>query len=186
MVLVGDSITAGYSAGRADAALVHRLASLRPAWFIINYSWGGASIGPYRQRQGLFPGFLQLWPQVVVIMLGTNDFGNGVDIQLFRKSYDQFLNALSTHYEPTVVCVTPLGSRDESLVNCMGKTMQDYRDVIASVCSSHGLGVVDGRRLLPVSQRYFADAQQIHPNAEGYAIMAENLANALEQYVAKR
>src|SRR5437870_9370053 len=81
MVIAGDSIAAGFSAGRADATLVHHLASLRPAWFIANYSAGGASMGPYALRSGLSAeAVLALWPQTVVIMLGTNDCGFGVPL----------------------------------------------------------------------------------------------------------
>ncbi len=184
MVIVGDSIAAGFSAGRADATLVHHLASLRPSWFIANYSAGGASMGPYALRTGASAAaILPLWPQVVVIMLGTNDCGFNVPLPAFRKSYEEFVDLLSKYYQPTVICVTPLRQVNEMMANQAGYTMPEYRDAIGEVCSKRGLAVIDGRRLLPFEPRYFADPWSIHPSADGYALFARNLAAELDRYV---
>ncbi len=187
MAIVGDSIAGGFTAGRADATLVHHLASLRPGWFIANYSAGGASMGPYAQRPGLSASaILPLWPRVVTIMLGTNDCGFAVPLPTFREHYEEFVDQLLTYYRPVVVCVTPLRQRNETVANQAGYTMSQYRDAIAEVCGSRGLGVIDGRRLLPFEPRYFADPWRVHPNAEGYALFARNLAQELDQYMPAR
>ena len=187
MVVVGDSVAAGFSAGRADATLVHHLAALRPSWFIANYSAGGASMGPYALRASEnASAILPLWPQVVVIMLGTNDCGFAVPLPAFRKSYEEFVDLLLKYYQPVVVCVTPLLQQDEMQQNRAGHTMPEYRAVIGEVCSGRGLGVIDGRGLLPLERRYFADVGSVHPNADGYALFARNLARELDRYVAKR
>ncbi len=187
MAIVGDSIAGGFTAGRADATVVHQLASLRPAWFIANDSAGGASMGPYAARSGLSAtAILPLWPQAVVIMLGTNDCGFAVPLPTFRQRYEEFVDLLLKYYQPVVVCVTPLRQLNETAANQAGYTMPQYRDAIREVCGSRGLGVIDGRRLLPFEPRYFADPWRVHPNAEGYALFARNLAEELDQYMPAR
>jgi lysophospholipase L1-like esterase len=184
MVIVGDSVAAGFSAGRADATLVYHLASLRPQWFVVNYSIGGASIGPSDLRNGLGPaGIVPLWARMVVIMLGTNDFGFGVPLDKFRQHYAEFIDGLRLYYQPTIVCVTPLTQAAESEPNRAGVTMETYRDTIRDVCEERRVGVVDGRRLVPFASRYFSDFPPVHPNADGYARMARALAAELDRYV---
>jgi len=164
--------------------LVYRLASLRPQWFIVNYSVLGAAMGSSEARNGLSAGgIVPLWARVVVIMLGANDFGYGVPLERFREQYGEFIDGLRGYYSPAIICVTPLMEGIESQPNRIGVTMQAYRDAIRDVCDARGAGVVDGRRLLPYDGRYFADFPRVHPNADGYARMSRNLAAELDSHI---
>jgi len=119
---------------------------------------------------------VELWPNVVVIALGTNDYVSDVSLRKFAAGYRAALNKLSS--VATVVCVTPYrrSDRSEARPNAVGLLPNAYREAVRSVCEERGRIVLDGFEALP-SESYLADG--LHPNDAGHQRIAEWLEQRL-------
>jgi lysophospholipase L1-like esterase len=181
MTFAGDSIIQGYGATTAGHTVVNRLGELRPHWWIMNYSFGGASVTGTSQWASLNANYiLPLYGNPIVVFLGTNDWGSGIAIVKFRISYSNFLRVLDRSH-PQVICVTPIWRKDEDTPNSVGLTLDDYRKAITQICAADRHPVIDGSSLIPHDPKNYIDG--LHPNDAGYAYYARNLAEALDKFV---
>ncbi len=164
----GDSITHGFRATDTTASYPYLLAKAK-GWACANVGFGsrqcvagdGALIAAQR-------------PDVVTILIGVNDCLGSVPIETYRARYAGLLDALRAG-APTaaVYAITPL--------SCPGKwkgtdNLEAYREAVRTLARERKdprLFVVEGPDLIPSEARYFADG--LHPNDEGFRLMAENL-----------
>lgn len=110
---------------------------------------------------------------IVIMNLGSNDWGLNVPLVDFRAAYSALLASLPLG--PFVVCVTPIWRDDEAMTNANGDTLEDFRIVISEVCAGHT--VLDGRQAIPNYDCYFLDGK--HPNRLGNRRLARFLADGL-------
>jgi lysophospholipase L1-like esterase len=179
IVLVGDSISAGAGASSPKRAYAFRLErALVREHRVVNYSRGGwsvaADVGVIDPAD--VPGAAALAPDVVVLALGTNDYGGGLPLDDFRAGYQAALEALAA--VGTVVCVTPYRRSDawEATRNAAGGVPSDYRAAVRAACEAAGRIPLDGFEALP-SQAFLPDG--IHPNDAGHSRIAKWLEKAL-------
>jgi len=173
IVLVGDSISAGVGASSPRRAYAWQLErSLSRSHRVVNYSRGGWAVSG---EVGIsdpanFLGAAALWPDVVVIALGTNDYGVGVPLEDFIAGYEAALQTLGP--VETVVCVTPYRRSDlsEATPNTAGLLLDDYRTAVHGVCEADGRIVLDGIEAMP-SESMLGDG--LHPNDVGHNRIAK-------------
>ncbi len=111
-------------------------------------------------------------PSTILLAVGTNDYGLCQwDVASFRIAYAALLSDLHEALpNANVVCQTPIVRSFDTLY--CGATLQQYRDAIASVCSSESwMNVVDGRDILDIG-----DTDGLHPTTSGYAKYAKRIA----------
>jgi lysophospholipase L1-like esterase len=181
MIFAGDSIMLGIGSTSAANTVVGRLVSLKPHWYIRNYSFEGAAVsggGDYSMDPSAV---VKLHGDTIVVLLGTNDWNNGIAESIFKTDYSNFITSLEV-LRPTIVCVTPIWRADEGTRNKAGNTIAQLRSDIASICSGRGHSVIDGLSLVPSKGSYYTPGG-IHPNDDGYACYANNLAAALSPYL---
>jgi len=179
VVLVGDSISAGAGASSPRRAYAFQLEqALSRRHRVVNYSRGGWTVEGNAAvfNPASFPGAAALWPDVVVIALGTNDYGVGVPLDEFSAGYASALDSLASI--PTVVCVTPYRRSDlsETTLNAAGLLPSAYRGAVRAACEAAGRIVLDGFEAMP-SESLLADG--LHPNDAGHARIAKWLEKAL-------
>jgi lysophospholipase L1-like esterase len=178
LVLVGDSITQGESSGDSRITLSSLLqARTKGLWYVNNYGHNGDGFSP-NPFTAHVPDAFDAWSTGgrTIILLGTNDYARHMDLVAFGTAYTTFLNNVG-YFRPAPICVTPIWRVNETTVNQVGATLQDYRDAITVVCHAWGAPVIDGLTLIPHDPSYYADG--LHPNAAGYNVMARNLVSAL-------
>ncbi len=181
IVLVGDSISAGDGSSSPRRAYAWQLErSLSRRHRVVNYSRGAWSVSG---TAGIvdpahFPGAALLFPAVVVIILGTNDYAVGVPLDAFLAGYQAALGTFGN--VETVVCVTPYRRSDlsEATPNSAGLLPLDYREAVRAACEADGRIALDGFEALP-SESLLGDG--LHPNDAGHHRIAKWLTAELSE-----
>jgi lysophospholipase L1-like esterase len=182
IVIIGDSIQTGINLEDASAqasATLQRLgnvivqnfsrpgARLTDAGFVPGMHDAGQAIGllhgPYGHLDGL------------VINLGTNDWAQNADLDVFERDYDALLASLPPGLR--VVCMGPTWSAEEGRPNAGGHTKDDFRAATRRACGARGIPYIEGRDAIPASRRYFPDG--VHPDDAGHELMGRWLRDQL-------
>ena len=178
MACVGDSITAGVGAARGKSYPAQLGQLLGDRWEVRNFGNSGSTLlnkgnKPY-QKQKQFSGALAYNPQVVIIMLGTNDTKPNN-----WKLKDQFVAdylALLGHFskleaKPRIfVCyAVPVPGKGNFGINEAG--VQEQRPMIAKIAKQAEVGVIDMHAALADRPETLPD--RVHPNTEGAGLMAK-------------
>jgi len=182
-MIMGDSIQAGTGLTNASA-LTSNLLSSTANVIVHNFSSPGARMTDV----GFFPGMTHdgmcvqqvhgfFGIQGLIVTLGTNDWGGGVDMNTFTNAYTALLNTIPQNIP--VVCVTPIWRSDENTPNpTSGLVLNHIRFAAAVACASKGFPYIDGSALVPHDRLYYsepANQTALHPNDLGHMQMATNL-----------
>ena len=185
---IGDSITygAGVAATRKTDAWTFILQKrLGGSFQVLNYGVSGATL----QREGDFPyrriGFLKrlkkVQPELIVLMLGTNDSKPyNWDEARFAREYEELVQELKDKPWPhRLVLMTPPRAFPEEKTGVVAFDIENepIRDVIRPLVFSLGqkyeLQVIDLYALTEEHPEYFGDG--VHPNGLGNRVLAEYL-----------
>ena len=108
-------------------------------------------------------------PDILIVMTGSFDRKFGTSIPVFKKNLERFTETFRTAAPNTkIVFVTPLE-----------KSAAPYTAAIREFGKKQKIRVIEGAHLLPDSPRYYS-RNRVTPNAEGAALLAENLAKLLQ------
>jgi len=113
----------------------------------------------------------------LVVSLGTNDWGAGVDLEDFSRTYRAFLAALPPSLH--VACMGMTWSAAEATLNTKGNSMDEFPDAIRATCTAMGKVYLDGKDAIPHSSEYFRDG--FHPNDRGHRFMGAFLVHRLRE-----
>jgi len=177
MVCLGDSIT---QAGAYVSALQ---TALGKQWVVTNLGNSGATLlkkgdKPY-SRLPQFAQAIQLKPDVVTIMLGTNDSkpGNWTNKAEFEADYKSMIDDLKKANRKVVIycCVPPPAGGNKWSIN--GTVIKDeVGPLVRKVAKDTGCYVIDlqepltGKNVIP---------DGVHPNVDGHKLMAASIYQAL-------
>jgi lysophospholipase L1-like esterase len=183
---VGDSITygAGIADRKNDSYPVQLGRMLGPEWQVRNFGVSGATLlnkgdRPYTKQKQYQPA-LEFKPDIVVIMLGTNDSKpqNWSHKDDFVADYKSLIGAFRTANPAAKVYVClPVpafpggyGIREEVIA-------PDVLSMVKQVASETGATLIDLHTALIGYGSSFPD--KIHPNASGAHVMAATVYQAL-------
>ncbi len=185
LACVGDSITAGVGAGRGKSWPDQVRGMLGENWDVKGFGVSGTTLlkngdNPY-QRQGAFKAAKDFNPDVVVIMLGTNDT-KPQNWKLFKKDFEADYKDMATQFAETAnkprifVCYPPfVGKNGNWGINEPNVLLEI--PVIKKVAKEMKLGVVDVHGATNGKTGLFPD--NVHPNAEGATVLAATVFKAL-------
>ena len=177
VLVVGDSITAGYGVGAAEAWPA--LLAERTGWQVIAAGVNGDRTAGGRER---LPALLEAnAPQALVIELGGNDMLRGVPDAIIVANLDVMIDAAVAAHARVVLMAVP---RPNALGALTGFSAATFYGELAR---RRGVALVE--RALPAvlsDSRLKLDA--LHPNAEGHRALAEKAVEELAAIglVAKR
>ena len=196
IVCLGDSLTAGYGSNPTDlldksAAYPARLQE-KVNVEVINSGTSGITTGVALSQLDL--DVKDYNPQIVVIELGANDFFKSIDISTTQQNLQDIISYVSDRnakiylakfYTDTVARdflenVELLG--DEVVTDPAEQTaiIASLDDMFSSLESSNDIELIEDI-WSGVWGVYMYD--EVHPNADGYTIMAENYFNAMQPYL---
>lgn len=177
----GDSITVGFlDLKRRDLRLTTsnnypnilqgRLRSLDPAWRVVNRGVGGEVTGQGVRR---FPSVLQLdKPGFVLIMEGINDASQCLDSDAAINNLRTMVNAAKANRSiPIIGTVTPSFRNDpcaDDVIDAINIGIHAFATADNVVVAEIFNGM-NQRDLFGISP----DRDPIHPNEQGYAVMAD-------------
>lgn len=180
---VGDSITYGYGASdrntKSYPALLQGMLGSR--YTVRNFGWGGASYSGLTRiyTEGTeFRDSLEFLPDVVIIMLGTNDTNTWKDTGASMKEYAQDMvrayKALKSH--PAVFICTPIqryiGETNNTIIG------EEIVPIFRTLAEEEDCFFVNLYDETADWQDNLMDG--LHPNDTGYAKLAEMIYSALE------
>lgn len=176
ILFLGDSLTVGYGveAGQAFPALIQsRIDDLGWNFRVVNAGQSGDTTdGGLRRLQWL----LRAKIHILVLGLGINDGLRGLPVNLIRKNLQTIIDRTKSKYPGVIIVLAGMQAPPN-----MGR---DYTSRFSAVYPE--LAKRNGVRLIPFLLEGVAGnaalnlPDGIHPTAEGYQIVAENVWKVLE------
>lgn len=171
----GDSITQGSTAVQTSRSYFWQVTKHFDL-HSMNFGIGGIRFQP----EGLED--VGYDPDLVLISLGTNNFGSNKPMELLQTNCPAYFDKIKALYPKCkIVCITPIWRADGDEVKALG-TIHDARKLIAAEAQKRDLIVIDGWDLVPHQTELYADLR-LHPNAEGFDHYSKNLIAQLTPYL---
>ena len=195
VVCAGDSITFGTGIADPDKdSYPVQLSGMLGEHFIVkNCGVSGKTVSDlssdsYRMTDA-YNASLQEQPDVVVLMLGTNDAKpeNWKGKEVFREQYKELLlSYLSLESSPDIYICTPASAykspdwqEEGYLYGITEARLEAVRDVIHETAKEKGVHLIDICQVTKEHPEWYTD-DGIHPNERGAQAIAEAVKEALE------
>ena len=178
IVAMGDSLTSGLGVAPEQSypAQLERLLREKGYDFkVINAGISGETSSGARSR---IEWILKLKPHIVILETGANDGLRGIDPPLVEENIDRIVVRLKEQHVTVVLAgmmmVTNLGEEYVTAFNSMYPRLARKHDLILMPFFLQDVATEAAKN----------QADGIHPNAEGYRIIAANLLPFVEQAIA--
>jgi len=168
LLLLGDSITHGYSASKVTASWAYLLCGLKSVQMISEGYGSLTTVGAYGTTAATGSG-----AYAVTVALGYNDFAAQTALVTFQTAYQLLLtNIRAALPSAKIYVITPIYSTSTNTT-----PLSDYRTYIGNAVTAVGDGntvLIDGLSLMTNNSNRLSDG--IHPNDTGSAEIATALA----------
>lgn len=125
-------------------------------------------------------------PDIILIYIGFNDFGNGIEISAFEKAYKHMLMRIGRLYpDASVICATLMktcvrGDADwEFPERYAGTAFEEYNNAIRRCCQRENILLAD---LADTGLRY-ETLDGSHPTADGHLTLSTAWINFLQNNI---
>jgi len=178
LACVGDSITQGFGAASGMSWPDQIIKMLGAKWEVKNFGVSGTTLlnsgdNPY-QKQGAFKNAKEFNPDVVVIMLGTNDTKpqNWKNKAKFEADYiDMIKQFVALPSKPRVfICYPPYIAGNGNYGITEPNTKEEI-SMVNKVAKTMKVGVIDVHGALKRKDALIPD--RVHPNTEGATVIAK-------------
>jgi len=181
---VGDSITAGVGAGGGQAYPAQLGRMLGSKWEVRNFGVSGCTLlnhgdNPY-QKQGAFKAALAYKPDVVVIMLGTNDTKpqNWKHKDQLAADYKDLIGQFAKlPSKPRIFICRPVPVPGSGNWGINEGGVKEEIPIIDKVAEETASSVIDMHAALADHPEMLPD--RVHPNTAGATVMAKAACKAL-------
>lgn len=181
---VGDSITQGSGAEKGKSYPSQLQELLGEKWKVMNYGVGGRTLMdsgnmPYMKEKA-YQAALASEPDVVVIMLGTNDSkpNNWDKKEGFVPDYTKLVKSFQElKSKPRIWICRPCPVPGAGNYGINEAAVQEQIPLIDKLANDMGLEVIDMHAALEKTPELLPD--RVHPNTEGAGKMAEAAFTAL-------
>jgi len=168
LLLLGDSITQGYTADKSRGSYANRLADAL-GFELFNLGYGGEIFHP-----ALLERPPAVRPDAVLIAYGTNDWSVRSSRSLFEQDVEAFLDRTAALWpEAFRVLMTPLWRTDWQNNVPIGLRFGELRHYLEKEADRRGFFVIPGEEILPPDPAYMSD--HVHPNSAGFEVIAREL-----------
>jgi len=175
-LIVGDSITQGYSAATDSLSWANRITRMFDADSVIQAISGGTF-----QVSTLDPE-VDFIPDYIFVAYGTNDWGARSSMDDFRSYAQAYYDKLAELYpDAKIIGITPIWRKDTD-----PRRVGEFDDMCAAlkeIIESVGGYAVNGVDLVPHDRQYYGEDICLHPNNEGFEFYANNLYEAVKDII---
>jgi lysophospholipase L1-like esterase len=165
-VALGDSMTVGIGAGAYDRGWVGQLAGRMPGWRVVNLAISGGRVRDVVERQLPALEELGVAPDLVTVLVGSNDIMNPRHRPLMAEDNAALLERL------------PVGTVVGNQPGTFAAALEFNRQIDDAV-RDRGLVLAELRNPRTRHWKGKLAADHFHPNERGYAGMAEIFEEAL-------
>lgn len=121
-------------------------------------------------------------PDIIIVFMGINDLGRGVDVSVFGEDYEKTLAIIKNNYPDASVCCVNLPDRDIMLK----KRAEAFNEAIGMAVSKAGsnffIADLFGSRMNNDAY-YMNTVDGLHPDEDGMKIIAEVVEQAIRDNV---
>jgi lysophospholipase L1-like esterase len=176
-LILGDSITQGYSAVTDSLSWANRITRMFNADSLIQAISGGCY-----QPSTLDPN-VDFNPDYILVAYGTNDWYWGRSSMEDFKSYAKsFYERLAELYpEAKIIGITPIWRMDNAPTKV--GSFDDMCAELKTIIESVGGYAVNGVDLVPHQSQYYGDSNCLHPNDAGFEFYANNLYEEIKDII---
>ncbi|MCE0483759.1 MAG: GDSL-type esterase/lipase family protein [Methylacidiphilales bacterium] len=183
---VGDSITQGVGADDGKSYPSQLQTLLGDKWVVKNFGVSGRTLlrkgdAPYWREQA-YKDAIVFKPDVVIIMLGTNDTKpqNWVHHVEFYSDYKDLVESFQDlSSKPRIFLCRPCPVLGQGNYGINETNLMIEIPIINRLASEEGVGIIDMYAALAGKPQLLPD--RVHPNTEGAALMAQAAAKALKR-----
>jgi lysophospholipase L1-like esterase len=175
ILCLGDSITQGFISGHPSKNYVARIAHE------LNVNAINQGIGGYIYQSNSLNGlenFNQQFglPKFITVAYGTNDWYHKITLDALQKNIEEYYKHLLAIFPSTpIYVITPIWRGDTEFESANKIPFGQIAHIIRRETAMYPtITLIDGMDLLPHDFSHFADGY-LHPSAEGFAIMANNI-----------
>lgn len=177
---LGDSLTAGVGVSDYKNSFPYLIAKKLNNAELINLARSGDTSSDVLIYQ--IPKVLLQKPDLITLLIGTNDIHNLVTLEKFESNLTQTVQALKhTNAKIYLLSVPYLGSNKTILPPynlILNLRTKQFNDEIKKVSADFGVNYIDLYSLKKPADFYSAD--QFHPAAAGYSIWASYIESRLQ------
>ena len=170
VLALGDSLTAG--AGVTVEQAWPALLEQKTGWVVVNGGVNGNTSADALKR---LPHLLEQYdPKLVLVTLGGNDMLRHIPQQQTISNLDQILTLIKAHGAKAVLLATPEP-------NVMGAVFQNLSapDFYQQIAEQQQVPLIEDA-IADVLSEPQLKGDQVHPNAEGHALLSEKIFRELQ------
>ncbi len=183
---VGDSITQGAGAGKGNSYPTQLQELLGKDWLVGNFGVSGRTLlrkgdHPY-WKEGAFKKAQDFRPDVVIIMLGTNDTKpqNWKHKDEFKSDYRDLIKTFQDlKPSPKVYICRPVPVPDPGNFGINDAALQQQMPILDELAKELKTGIIDMHAALADKPKLLPD--RVHPNKEGAGEMAKAAAKVVKE-----
>lgn len=179
LLILGDSLTDGYTLGKGAAYPVYLERLAKEAALPLQITNGGVSGDTTGDGLRRLPGFESRKPDTFMVALGTNDLFRSVPEERAQSNVGKILSMAKEMWpNAKLVVVGTAGAWD------VPKDYEDrFHQGLRKVASKYKARYVPSLLQPIVGKREFFLPDGVHPNEKGHAMIAEGLFAALQEIV---
>jgi acyl-CoA thioesterase I len=166
---VGDSLTAGYGLPESDAyptLLEKKLHQAGYNWRVVNAGISGETSSGTLSR---IHWILKLKPDIVILEIGANDGLRGIDPKLAQKNIEKIVATLQANNVEVVLAGMKM------LINLGQPYTTEFARIYPKIAKDHKLILIPFFLDKVAGERTLNTADGVHPNAQGYRIIADTV-----------
>ena len=175
-LILGDSITQGYSAATDSLSWANRITRMFDADSVIQAISGGTF------RPSTLDPKVDFTPDYILVAYGTNDWSGRPSMEDFKTYAQAYYDKLAELYpNAKIIGITPIWRKDNHARN-VGE-FDDMSAELKTIIESVGGYAVNGVDLVPHDRKYYGEDICLHPNNEGFEHYANNLYDKIKDII---
>ena len=175
-LILGDSITQGYSAATDSLSWANRITRMFDADSVIQAVSGGTF------RPSTLDPNVDFTPDYILVAYGTNDWNGRPSMEDFKTHAQAYYDKLAELYpNAKIIGITPIWRKDNHARN-VGE-FDDMCAELKTIIESVGGYAVNGVDLVPHDRKYYGEDICLHPNNEGFEFYANNLYEQIKDII---
>lgn len=115
-------------------------------------------------------------PDYLLILYGTNDFGDKISVKSFQSTYEGMLQKIKKSLPNTKIFICSLTTRKDQ--NTIGN-IQDYNNAIENIALNEKVHFIDTNKAITTDDL----TDHVHPNNLGHQKLADYIYNEVSKYI---